>query len=185
MTDRRWSTNPEEIKVEDLRFFSSKFHERHTSCSRLTSNRFSRLSHTEAQSLESPFSHEEIKVAVWACGSDKAPRPDGFSFKFIKSHWSFLGADIINYVKHFEHVGTISPGCNSSFISLVPKIKDPLKMNDYRPISLIGCLYKITAKLLETRLKKVVGSIIGEAQSAYVAGRNILDGPLIVNEVCS
>lgn len=82
-------------------------------------------------------------------------------------------------------MGALSPGCNSSFIFLVPKTKDPLKMNDYRPISLIGCLYKIVSKLLASRLKQVVGATIGVSQSAYVAGRNILDEPLIVNEVCS
>lgn len=28
-------------------------------------------------------------------------------------------------------------------------------------------------------------NIIDEVQSAYVDGRNILDGPLIINEVCT
>ena len=41
------------------------------------------------------------------------------------------------------------------------------------------------AKALANRLKKVVGSMIGDTQTTFVKGRNILDGPLIINEVCS
>ena len=74
----------------------------------------------------------------------------------------------------FHATGNINKGCNSSFITLVPKTGDPLTLHDYRPINLIGCLYKVIAKVLANRLKKVIGSVVGEAQTAFVAGRNIL-----------
>nr|KAJ0217713.1 hypothetical protein LSAT_V11C300135570 [Lactuca sativa] len=93
--------------------------------------------------------------------------------------------DIMEFVKYFEKYGTLDRGCNSSFITLVPKIKDPLHIGDYRPISLIGSLYKIISKALANRLSMVIGKNIGEAQSAFVKGRNILDGPMIVNELCT
>ena len=79
----------------------------------------------------------------------------------------------------------ISKGCNSSFITLIPKCKDPSSLAEFRPISLIGCTYKIISKLLACRLKQVIGSVVDEVQSAYIEGRNILDGPLIVNEISS
>ncbi|XP_052622513.1 uncharacterized protein LOC128127842 [Lactuca sativa] len=93
--------------------------------------------------------------------------------------------DVFDFVKQFEKSGYIAPGCNSSFITLIPKTSDPLNLGDYRPISLIGCMYKIIAKLLANRLKQVLGSVVDEVQSAYIEGRNILDGPLIMNEVLS
>ena len=93
--------------------------------------------------------------------------------------------DVMRCVRHFEEVGSLSRGSNSSFITLLPKVKDPLNLVDYRPISLIGCIYKIIAKALASRLKKVIGSVIDEIQTAFVEGRNILDGPLIINELCS
>lgn len=96
-----------------------------------------------------------------------------------------LKGDILNFVKYFERYGKLDRGGNSSFITLIPKIKDPLKLGDYRPISLIGCLYKIIAKILAKRPKKVIKSNIGDVQFAYVEARNIQDGPLIVNEICS
>lgn len=91
--------------------------------------------------------------------------------------------DIVNVVKYFERYGDISKGCNASFITLVLKIKDPLTIGDYRPISFIGIMYKIIAKLLSSRLKRVIGECIGDEQSAFIEGRNILEGPLIINEM--
>ena len=85
----------------------------------------------------------------------------------------------------FEIDGFIPRGCNSSFVALVPKINDPLHIKDYRPISLIGCQYKVIAKILANRLQQVVHSVVSDVQTAYVEGRQIIDGPLIVNEVIS
>lgn len=86
-------------------------------------------------------------------------------------------------VKDFERSGIIDKGCNSSFITLVPKTNDPNTFDDYRPISLIGSLYKIISKVLSERLKKVIPLVVSFAQSAFIKDRYILDGPLIVNEV--
>ncbi|GKE06167.1 RNA-directed DNA polymerase, eukaryota, reverse transcriptase zinc-binding domain protein [Tanacetum coccineum] len=124
-----------------------------------------------------------IKEAVWNCGGEKAPGPDGFTFKFIKFYWDTVGNDFIDMVKHFERNGSIPKSFNSSFIALVPKIQDSLHLNDFRPISLIGCQYKVIAKVLANRLLKVINSIVSEVQTAYIQGRQIIDGPLIVNEI--
>ena len=85
----------------------------------------------------------------------------------------------------FEHTGRLARGCNSSFIMFVAKVKDHLSPWDFRPISLIRCLYKVVSKVLAYQLKKVVGLTVDEVQSDYVEGRSILDVPLIVNEICS
>lgn len=63
-------------------------------------------------------------------------------------------------------------------------MSDPLPLKEFRPISLIGCIYKIIAKILISRLKKVVGKLVSQEQSTYIEGRQILDGPLMLNEVC-
>lgn len=89
------------------------------------------------------------------------------------------------FFKHFEVFGTLAKGCKSSFIMRVPKIQDSLSLNDYRPIGLIGCLSKIISEGLATRLKLVVGYVVDTVQSAYIEGRNILEGALIVNEIFS
>ncbi|PNX56231.1 cysteine-rich receptor-like protein kinase, partial [Trifolium pratense] len=66
-------------------------------------------------------------------------------------------------------------GINSTFIALIPKTDSPQRLNDFRPISLVGSLYKILAKVLANRLRQVMGSVISEAQTAFVKNRQILD----------
>lgn len=66
-------------------------------------------------------------------------------------------------VEYFWRTGNISNGCNSSFISLIPKVKNTLGLCNFRPISLIGCYYKIVSEILTMIIKKVIGKVIGEA----------------------
>lgn len=61
--------------------------------------------------------------------------------------------DIVDFVKYFERNGSIAPGCNSSFVTLIPKVTDPLTLRDYHSISLIASLNKIIMELLAAKQK--------------------------------
>nr|GEX94766.1 RNA-directed DNA polymerase, eukaryota [Tanacetum cinerariifolium] len=91
--------------------------------------------------------------------------------------------NVLNHVKQFFTYGDIPKGCNSSFVALIPKIPDANLVKDFRPISLIGSIYKIIAKILANRFVCVLGDIVNEVQSAFIAERQILDGPFILNDV--
>ncbi|RVW54791.1 putative ribonuclease H protein [Vitis vinifera] len=56
-------------------------------------------------------------------------------------------------------------------------------LRDFRPISLLGGLYKLLVKVLANRLKKVIGKVVSLVQNAFVMGRRILDASLIANAV--
>nr|GFB54098.1 cysteine-rich receptor-like protein kinase [Tanacetum cinerariifolium] len=79
--------------------------------------------------------------------------------------------------------GNFLKGGNSSFIALIPKMQDAKVVKDYRPISLIGSLYKFIAKILANRLVGVLGELVNEVQSAFIVNRQILDGPFILDEL--
>ena len=72
---------------------------------------------------------------------------------------------------------------NATFIVLIPKKGGAEDLKDFRPISLVGGLYKWLAKVLANRLKMVVGKVVSKAQNAFVEGRQILDAVLVANEV--
>ncbi|KAL8474066.1 hypothetical protein ACS0TY_030786 [Phlomoides rotata] len=82
----------------------------------------------------------------------------------------------------FHCNGKIVRGLNSSFIVLIPKKDSPQRLEDYRPISLISGVYKSIAKILSRRISRVMDDIIADNQSAFLRGRNIIDGILILNE---
>ena len=72
---------------------------------------------------------------------------------------------------------------NTTWITLVPKKTDAKELGDFRPIGMVGCLYKIISKTLSRRLKKVMSFLVGENQTTFIAGRQILNGALIANEI--
>ncbi|GJR87316.1 RNA-directed DNA polymerase, eukaryota [Tanacetum coccineum] len=133
--------------------------------------------------LERMVSMEEVKRAVWDCGTDKSPGPDGFSFGFYRHFWPTIDNEVFEAVKYFFIHNNFPIGCNSAFIALIPKIPDANMVKDFRPISLIGSIYKIVAKILANRIVGVLDDIVNEVQSAFIAERQILDGPFILNEV--
>ena len=90
--------------------------------------------------------------------------------------------EVLRFLDKFYVKGRFPKGTNASFITLIPKLLELQNLNQYRPISLIGCIYKIVAKVLARRLKKVMPKIIDEQQSAFIEGRHMLHIVLIANE---
>ena len=122
---------------------------------------------------------------MWDCGTNKSLGPDGFTFEFFRRYWKIIDQDVVGVVSTFFLSVFFPKGCNSSFIALIPKIQDAKLVKDFRPISLIGSVYIIIAKILVNRLSFVISDLNSEVQSAFVANRQILGGPFILNELLS
>ena len=174
-----WITDPVLIKDAFLNFYKDKFQAHDSQVVFPPLSHFTGLGPLDRQALEIQVSLEEIKTAIWDCGSNKVPGPDGFSFAFIKKYWDIIKVDIFECVNSFFVTSSMPQGANSSFFTLIPKVSNPLFIKDFRPISLIGIHYKIIAKILANRLSKVIDKIVSHEQSAFISGRQILDGLII------
>ena len=74
----------------------------------------------QIEGITSPFSDQEIKEAVWNCGGDKCPTPDGFNFNFIKAFWRVLKPEFRRFVDEIDFHGRFRRGSNASFMALIP-----------------------------------------------------------------
>ena len=71
---------------------------------------------------------------------------------------------------------------NATFLVLIPRKEGASDVQDFRPISLVGSLYKIITKVLANRLKRVMGKVVSNSQNVFVGRRQILDAILVTNE---
>ncbi|KAJ0926600.1 hypothetical protein HanRHA438_Chr04g0173101 [Helianthus annuus] len=133
------------------------------------------------------FSCSELNLVNVYAPNDAALRKTLWSDLLVlknsrKGLWVFLG-DFTRLFEDYYNSPGLNKSCTLSFIALIPKVKHPLRPSDFRPISFIGCINKFIFKVLVNRLKRMIGKHISEEQSAFIAGRNITDGPLMLNDV--
>ncbi|GJR63333.1 RNA-directed DNA polymerase, eukaryota [Tanacetum coccineum] len=178
-----WCIDPGKVKEAFFNHFEARFKKPVAHRFMLNFPFNKRLSEVQAADLERSVSRDEIRLAVWNCGENKSPGPDGYTFEFFRKYWNFIGPDFYEAVEYFFETGLSSKGCNSSFVALIPKVADAKFVNDFRPISLIGSVYKVVTKVLANRLALVIADLVSDTQSAFVANRQILDGPFILNEI--
>ena len=72
--------------------------------------------------------------------------------------------------KEFFVQKSFAKSLNTTFLVLIPKKGGAEDLGDFQPISLLGGLYKLVAKVLANRLK-VLGKVVSMDQNAFVRGR--------------
>jgi hypothetical protein len=132
--------------------------------------------------LTREFAVEEISTAMLQMAPMKSPGPDGFPTSFYQDNWEVLQEEVCAAFASFFSSGSFDSSVNKTHIALIPKIQNPTKVTEFRPISLCNVLYKIMSKVLANRLKIVLPSIISKNQSAFIPGRLISDNILVAFE---
>ncbi|GJY16658.1 RNA-directed DNA polymerase, eukaryota [Tanacetum coccineum] len=179
-----WIDDPSKVKNEFLNHFSNHFSMPFGPNITLDNHMFKQITFDHNEDLESDVTYEDIKRAVWDCGTNKSPRPDGFTFDFILKYWKIIHQDVVNVIREFFITSKFPPGSNSLFITLIPKKQDAKVVKDFRPIIPIGSFYKIIAKILANRLSIVMSDLNSDVdfEKALDSVRwDYLDGSILIN----
>ena len=174
--------NSESITEEILLYFKKLYSSPPGESWRVEGIDWSPISEESASRLDSPFSEEEIFNAIFQLDRDKASGLDDFTIAVFQDCWDVIKEDLVRVFAEFHNSGIINQNTNASFIVLLPKKSQSKKISDFKPISLITCLYKVIAKVLSGRLRGLLHETIHSTQGAFVQGRQILDAVLIANE---
>ncbi|GAU32687.1 hypothetical protein TSUD_145610 [Trifolium subterraneum] len=122
---------------------------------------------------------------------DNRPTLDGIEFQVVDPV-DVLALTVPFTTSEIEEVvlssdGDKSPGPDgfnfSFFKSFWGLLKGDVGIGDFRPISLVGSLYKIVVKVLARRLAKVMDKLISSNQYAFIKGRQLVDEVVAINEI--
>ncbi|KAM2052768.1 hypothetical protein ACFX1T_002484 [Malus domestica] len=179
-----WMERQEDLKAVVVDFFKDLFTDRSSNKPFMNlPNFFPLLLEDEVRDLNAQVENSAIKDCLFAIGPLKAPGIDGFPAFFFQHCWNEYANDVTASVQHcFQH-NRIPPGMNETLITLLPKVPNPISMNQIRPISLCTTMYKVVSKLLVCKLWPIMEKIISLNQVSFVPGHHITDNIVIAQEI--
>ena len=140
-----------------------------------------KLTHFQRVKLDSPIVDYEIYEAIKQMHKNKTPGPDGLPIEFYHKFWNKIYKIVYTVIKDMSEMGpTIEE--SRGIISLLDKPnKNPLYINNWRPISLLNTDYKIFSKILANRIYDVLPDIIHEDQVGFLKERYIGENIMSLN----
>jgi hypothetical protein len=133
--------------------------------------------------MDKPFTEEEIKGVIDQMEKNKAAGPDGFPIEFYQSCWEIIKQDLMQIFVDFHQNKIDLAKINYGIITLIPKGDDANVIQKYRPICLLQVLFKIFTKALTVRSEAYMKKIIHDCQTAFIRGRFITDGIMLLQEI--
>lgn len=135
------------------------------------------LTHAQSQDLNAPITVEEITTIVKSLPRGKAPGPDGFSNEYYHAFIHTLAPHICAIFNHAMTTGDLPMEMLQATIVTLPKPgKSPDQPANFRPISLLNSDTKLYAKILASRILKVLPNLIDPDQVGFIKGRQAPDG---------
>ncbi|CAN6182020.1 unnamed protein product [Urochloa humidicola] len=140
------------------------------------------VSREENEVLMAPFSEIEIRTAIFQMEHNKAPGPDGFPAEFYQFFWEVIRSDLLALFHEFHEGRLPIHSLNFGVITLLPKREEAIKIQQYRPICLLNVGFKIFTKVINNRILVLADKLISRTQTAFIPGRDIMEGVVVLHE---
>ena len=121
-------------------------------------------------------------MAVFQKKHNSAPGPDGFPAEFYRNFWDVIKANLLQLFTCLHNGQLELFHLNFGEIILLPKVNEAERIQQFRPICLLNVSFKIFTKAATIRLNTVADHVVRPSQTAFMQGRNILDGVAILHE---
>jgi hypothetical protein len=140
------------------------------------------LSVQENELLSQIFTEDEVFNAINQMEHNKSPGPDGFPTEFYQRFWNVIKGDLMAMFGHFQNGGFPLFKLNFGIITLLPKKENAVQIQQYRPICLLNVSFKIFTKVATNRVSDVAHTVVRPSQTAFMSGRHILEGVVVLHE---
>ena len=132
------------------------------------------LNGSDSEICEKRISLSELHQTLKSFQKNKAPGIDGLTAELYLKFWDHLGPLLLDvYNEAFER-GILPENMRLGLITLLEKkAKDRIKIENWRPITLLGVDYKLLSKCLGERLKKVLPNLIHPDQNGFIPGGSV------------
>ncbi|WVZ88927.1 hypothetical protein U9M48_035394, partial [Paspalum notatum var. saurae] len=174
-----------EIRNYITKYYKNLFGHPKTSDVVLDENRIDDIPQVSLQEnvlITAPFTSDEVRAAIFQMEHNKAPGPDGFPPEFYQVFWNIIKTDLMALFDEFHKGNLALNRLNFGNIILIPKVGDASKIQQYRPVYLLNVSFKIFTKVATNRIVKVAHKIIRPSQTAFLLGRNIMEGAVVLHE---
>ena len=132
--------------------------------------------------LQKEYTRVEVDTTLHQMEVLKARGLDGMRPMFFQHYWQTIMDDVLAAMLSCLNTGSIPPSINKTFITLIPKVKSPTLVSEYRPISLCNILYKLVSKVIANKSEKILTNLILDSQSAFQLDKAISDSILVAFE---
>jgi Reverse transcriptase (RNA-dependent DNA polymerase) len=98
---------------------------------------------------------------------------DGISYLFLNKYWDLIGEILTKAANKGIREGEFSTNFRTGLIRIIPKKGDCKRIEDWRPITLLSCSYKVVSGVVAMRIESVILKLIGRGQKGFIKGKNI------------
>lgn len=125
----------------------------------------------------------EITRVMFKMNPNKAPGPDGLSSGFYKAAWDIIGSEVLGAIGQFFISSFLPSSTNAIILALVPKMPGASMISHYRLVSCCNTLYKVISRILVSKLKHILPSLILPNQTAFVNDRLLIENTILAAEL--